>query len=123
MNTEPLMKLNYKPGANGMLYPDIQIAPETERMEAGPYGQAWKTYMVEANPERVSELLMKGQLLSEMAKVDEEAENRKEELIQAMLKKNPMPQTEDTMERAAHMEMLTREADEIVLAEIVYQQR
>lgn len=122
MKTEPLMKFNYTQGADGMLYPEIQIT-ETPQEPPGPYAKAWQAYMMEANPERISELLMTGKLAETIAAVDREAEQRQEELIQSLLVKSPMPQTEDTLERAAHMEMLTREANEIVRDEILHQPR
>ena len=123
MDNKPLMEFSYHPGPHGMLYPDIQVNETPEQTQPGPYGAAWKAYMMETNPERISELLVTGQLTQVMAAVDEEAENHKEEVILSLLRKSPMPQTEDTLERAVHMDMLTREADEITRAEIVYQPR
>lgn len=58
-----------------------------------------------------------------ISKVDEEAEGRKERLIQELLKAQPMPDTEDPLERAGHMNMLTATAEEIVLNELVLKVR
>lgn len=55
--------------------------------------------------------------------MDEEAEAKKETLIQQLLEAQPMPETEDMLERAGHMEMITRQAEEIILHEVVYQLR
>lgn len=44
-------------------------------------------------------------------------------MIQSLLQVQPMPETEDVLERAAHMEMITRQAEEIILQEVVYQFR
>ena len=52
-----------------------------------------------------------------------EAEAKKETLIQQLLEVQPMPETEDMLERAGHMEMITRQAEEIILHEVVYQLR
>ena len=49
--------------------------------------------------------------------------SRKERLIQELLTAQPMPDTEDTMERAAHMGMITDTAEEIVISEVVLQIR
>mgnify|MGYP000780499586 CR=1 FL=1 len=46
-----------------------------------------------------------------------------ETLIQQLLEVQPMPETEDMLERAGHMEMITRQAEEIILHEVVYQLR
>jgi len=55
--------------------------------------------------------------------VDEEAESRKEALIQELLKAQPMPKTEDTLERAAHMQMITSTAEEIIMNEVALKVR
>ena len=34
-----------------------------------------------------------------------------------------MPETEDTLARAGHMELITRQAEEIILEEVIYQVR
>jgi len=44
--------------------------------------------------------------------------SRKEVLIQELLKAQPMPETEDTLERAAHMQMITSTAEEIIRSEV-----
>ena len=119
MRTEPLMNFTYWEGPDGTMYPNIQLS-ETE---IGKFGQAWKTFMQSNHPERLSELNMLGSLHSTMKAVDEEAENYRESLIQSLMKSKPLPQTEDTLERAAHMEMLTRIAEELTLNDIVFQTR
>lgn len=63
-------------------------------------------------------------MINEMiCKVDEEAEQKKEALIQQLLNLQPMPETEDTLARAGHMELITRQAEEIILEEVIYQVR
>ena len=64
-----------------------------------------------------------GRINELIAKVDKEAEAKKETLIQQLLEVQPMPKTEDMLERAGHMEMITRQAEEIILHEVVYQLR
>ena len=58
-----------------------------------------------------------------ITRVDSEAETKKELLVQQLLEVQPMPETEDMLARAGHMEMITREAEEIILNETVYQPR
>ncbi len=125
MRTEPLMNLSYREGADGMMYPELQISgnPETDKMPVGRYGKLWKEYMMENHPHRLSELVAQGKINETILKVDEEAEKRKEALIQEFLAVQPMPDTEDTMERAGHMNSLTKQAEEIVLNELVMKVR
>lgn len=121
MRTQPLMEFSYRPGRDGMLYPQIQISedPEDDRMPAGRFGQRWKAYMMENHPHRLSELAAQGRISEMVRQVDQEAEQRKEEQIQALLASWPAPETGNTMERAGHMNMITRQAEETVMAQVV----
>ena len=125
MRTEPLMNLSYRQGEDGMMYPELQISenPQTDKMPVGRFGRYWKEYMMENHPHRLSELVAQGKINETILQVDEEAERRKEELIQQLLKAQPMPDTEDALERAGHMNSLTMQAAEIVLEELVYKPR
>ena len=122
MGREPLAKLEYRKGEDGMLYPDLRISENSEydRSPAGMFGKRWKDYMMSRHPQRLSELIALGQGNEMITRVDQEAERKKEALIQQLLEVQPMPETEDTLERAGHMEMITRQAEEIVLQEVVY---
>ena len=123
MSKEPLVELRYEEGKDGLLYPRIQLSenPDYDRRVAGLFGRQWKDYMRERYPQRLSELIAQGRVNEKICQVDEEAESKKEELIQQLLELHPMPETEDTLARAGHMEMITRQAEEIVLHDVVYQ--
>ena len=125
MRTEPLMNLTYRQGEDGMLYPNLQISEneKTDRTPVGKFGSMWKDYMLENHPHRLSELVAQGKINEMILQVDEEAESRKERLIQELLTAQPMPDTEDTTERAAHMGMITSTAEEIVISELVLRLR
>ena len=118
---KPLMNLTYRHGEDGMLYPNLQISEneEIDRMPVGRFGSLWKNYMLENHPHRLSELVAQGKINEMILAVDEEAESRKERLIQELLTAQPMPDTEDTLERAGHMNMITSTAEEIVMNELV----
>ena len=106
MSREPLAKLEYTKGEDGMLYPNLQISvnKEYDLRPTGMFGRRWKDYMMSKYPQRLSELIALGQ-------------------INELLEAQPMPETEDMLERAGHMEMITRQAEEIILHEVVYQLR
>lgn len=125
MRTEPLMDFTYRQGEDGMMYPEIRVSenPQTDRMPVGRFGSRWKAYMMEEHPHRLSELVAQGRVNEMILQVDREAEQRKEELIQELLLIRPMPDTEDTMERAGHMNMITKEAEETVMDEVVLKAR
>ncbi|MCI8645048.1 MAG: TnpV protein [Lachnospiraceae bacterium] len=121
MRTEPLMDFTYQTGSDGMQYPQIQISGERkiDRMPVGRFGGMWKKYMMEEHPNRLSELVAQGKVNEIIRQVDEEAEQQKEERIQELLNRYPMPETEDTMTRAGHLGMLTKQAEETVISEVV----
>ena len=121
MRTEPLLNFKYRQGRDGMMYPEITVSenPQTDRMPVGRFGNRWKAYMMEKHPHRLSELVAQGRINEMNLQADQEAEQRKEELIQELLAVHPMPETEDTMERAGHMNRITKEAEEIVMEEVV----
>ena len=121
MRTEPLMNLTYTEGKDGLMYPNLQISenPDTDRMPVGKFGKMWKAYMTENHPHRLSELVAQGKVNEVILQVDEQAEQRKEALIQQLLQTQPMPDTENTMERAAHMNMITLTAEELLLEEVL----
>lgn len=125
MRTEPLMNFTYRQGADGMLYPEIRVSenPQTDRMPVGRFGSRWKAYMMEKHPHRLSELVAQGRVNEVIHQVDQEAEQRKETLIQELLAARPMPETEDILERAGHMNMITKEAEEAVMEEVVLKAR
>lgn len=121
MRTEPLMNLGYQPGKDGMLYPKLQISTDiqTDQVSAGRFGGLWKDYMMEEHPHRLCELVAQGKINEMILQVEKEALQRKEERIQQLLAMQPMPETEDMMERAGHLAMITREAEESVINEVV----
>ncbi|MFR3166136.1 MAG: TnpV protein [Hungatella sp.] len=76
------------------------------------------------HPERVTDLIMRGEINRMITKVDEEAEERKEQLIQKLLENQPMPVKGDAMmNRAAHMNLLMMTAEEVIIREVVCQMR
>ena len=120
---EPLVKLEYQEGKDGLMYPKVQISEDRkhDQRATGLFGSRWKDYMKEKHPQRLSELIAQGKINEVICQVDEEADAKKEKLIQQLLEVQPMPETEDTLARAGHMEMITRQAEEIILNEVVYQ--
>ena len=123
MRTEPLVNFTYTEEPDGTLRPDIQVNSQPEPQTTGQFGRAWKAWMQENQPQRVSEMLLEGTFHQTMQTVDEEAENHRENLIRSLLVQKPYPQWADTLERAAHLEMLTRTADEMTMAAIAHPPR
>ena len=123
MIKQPLVRMEYQEGEDGLLYPKIQISDNSDydRRVVGMFGRQWKEYMRNKYPQQLSELIAQGRINEKICQVDEEAERKKEGLIQQLMERRPMSETEDMLARAGHMEMITRQAEEIIFNEFVYQ--
>ena len=115
----PLIDLEYTE-KNGILYPNLQISnDETADQPLGRYGRMAMEYLKQNHPDRYTALKMDGSLMETMHKVQDEATEKIETLVQQMLETDPLPQTEDTLERAKHYNSLKLSAEEVVIREIV----
>ena len=99
----------------------LQEGETTENREQplGMYGRMAMELMHITNPQRFSLLKMQGTLTSLMYRVDEEASQQIEKITQNLLAKDPIPETEDILEKTRHYNKYKQIAEEIVLREIV----
>ena len=76
------VELNYTE-IDGIMYPEIQNSNNREADETplGKYGQMALSYLKENHPHRYTYLLMEGELLLTMHKVNEEAHNHLNTII------------------------------------------
>ncbi|WP_243131402.1 TnpV protein [Desulfitobacterium sp. LBE] len=115
--------MNYQE-IDGLKVPCIQISNNSEDdRPLGKYGRMAMEFLKEQNPQRFMILKMDGTLMEIMHKVQEEAVEKIEHITQEMLKMEPMPETEDIMEKTKHLNSLKSVAEEIVLNEVVYKVR
>ena len=76
---------------------------------------------VQDEPMSIGKYGMLRRLNQHLAQIDEQAENRMEELIESLNEKYPAPNKEtEQMAWVAHQNNLTAMAEEIVLKELVY---
>lgn len=85
----------------------------------GKYGRMAMKHLHETNPQRFSLLKMTGELMKMMYRVDEEASERVEAIIQKMLRKSPVPQTNDILAKTRHFNVQRCVAEEVVIHELV----
>jgi len=117
--SKPNIKLTYRE-QDGMLLPDLQISNNSEADQPlGRYGRMALEYLKENYPERYTILKMDGSLMEIMHRVQDEAAEKIEAMIRQMLQQEPMPQTEDILERTRHLNSLKLMAEETVLQSIV----
>jgi hypothetical protein len=85
----------------------------------GKYGRMAMRYLHDTDPQRFCLLKMTGELLSMMYRVDEEATDKVETIIQRMLAKDPVPQTDDIFVKTRHYNAKKCVAEELVIHEMV----
>jgi|GEM_PF-1614600 len=85
----------------------------------GKYGRMAMDYLHETNPQRFMTLKMTGELTDMMYRVDEEASDRIEAIVQRLLEKDPVPRTDDIFEKARHYNTKKYIAVELVIKEMV----
>jgi hypothetical protein len=85
----------------------------------GKYGRMAMKHLQETDPQRFSLLKMQGGLMTLMHKVDEEATEKVEAISQKLLEQDPMPKTDDILERTHHLNKHRDIAEEIVINEMV----
>lgn len=114
-----LVELSYTE-KDGTMLPDIQISNDRKSdCPLGRYGRMALEYLRENHPQRFMTMKMNGTLMEKMHSVNEEALIQIENLTHQMLKKEPTPDTEDTLERTRHLNSLRRSAEEIVIVCLV----
>ena len=110
---------------DGLLYPNISIEDESENRSQplGRFGRDWMNNLHRNHRQRFMTLRMTGELEAIARKVETEALEEQEMIYQQLLVKNPLPQTEDTMVKARHLNSLRLTAEETVMTEIVLKPR
>ena len=92
---------------------------EDEGQPLGKYGRMAMKHLYESDPQRFSLLKMQGGLMNLMYRVDKEAAEKVEVIEQKLLEGDPMPKTDDILERTRHLNKHRDIAEEIVINEMV----
>lgn len=120
---KPKLDLSYQE-QDGVLLPNIHISDQPEdEQPLGRYGRMALAYLRENHPERYDVLKMDGTLMETMHRIQREATEQIERLTQQMLLDDPVPETEDFLERTRHWNDLKSMAEKIVLQTTVFRVR
>lgn len=113
------MVINYI-GKKGYLIPDIQISNDKKADDAplGKYGQICLLYLKEEHRDRYAELLMNGELMPLMHKVNGEAYEQIEQIMGKSMKQYKDNST-DTMLNFRRRNTAKAIAEEIVIKDFV----
>ena len=112
----------YTLGEDEMYYPDLKL-PTDEEPCYGKYGRMRKTFLHKHRYGLYLELLLNGQLVKHLNKVNDEAHEQVEFLIRQMAKKQDVTEDlkdHDQMAWVGKMNNIKNAAEEIVLSELIY---
>ena len=112
------IELTYHEGKDGMLYPNITVEPDTGRT-LGKFGIMAADYLKENYYSRYRSLIRFGRLTEVLSKVEEEANQLLEQIMEKYLKSHKPKDSASTMEMWEIREQGQRMAEEIVLHQIV----
>jgi exonuclease VII large subunit len=110
---------------DGLLYPNLQMSNEaaTDQQHLGKFGRMALNHLKNYHPQRFQILQMEGNLMKKMQQVEQEALERMEQLTDQLLLLHPIPQTDDTLKRAQHLNQIKSTVEELVLNDIILKPR
>jgi hypothetical protein len=120
MNKEIMEKKELQALLDGLQPENIT---DDENQPLGRFGRLAMDYLHETDPQWFSTLKMQGILTTMMERVDEEARTKREQIMRKLLEQDPLPETDDILERTRHLNEKRGIAEEIVLNEVVYKLR
>jgi hypothetical protein len=109
----------YEEREDGLLYPVLDYG-EDEKIIVGKYGDLWIYYMQDNHNYRYRELVREGKLRATAAQVNEEAYQMLDSIVGKYLENHKPDNLHSTMEMWQLREQAQMQAEEIVLASVVY---
>ena len=105
------------------LIPNLAL-PDTKRYQIGKYGHLRQTYLREYRPSLYNDLILSGTLYRHLAEVDQTCYEQVDLLVRQMAKREGVTEAlkaSDQMAWVGYMNNIRSRAEEIVLAEVVYE--
>ena len=105
------------------LIPNLEL-PDTEHYQIGKYGHLRQTYLKEHRPVLYNDLILSGTLYRHLAEVDQTCYERVNLLVRQMVKREGVTEAlkaSAQLEWVGRMNNIRSRAEEIVLAEVVYE--
>jgi len=97
----------------------LVTSPGENGTPLGKYGRMAMYHLRDTDPRRFTFLMMMGVLMGMMHGIDDEATEKVESITQNLLSRDPVPKTDDVLERARHLNAKRDIAEELVINEIV----
>ena len=102
------------------LIPDLALMDQTGDT-LGKYGILRRTYLKNHRPILYNSLLLQGKLHLHLTEIDRTAHQRLDQLMTELTARTPPPdKATDPMAWTAHMNSLKAQAEEMILAELIY---
>ena len=99
---------------------DIQLSHISDK-PLGKYGRMRRAFLAENNPMLLDDMILTGTLFPHLWEIDETAHRRVEQIMTELLEKNPAPdKSTQQLAWVQHMNMLKAQAEEIIVAELIY---
>lgn len=111
--------IEYEEREDGLLYPILEF-DEEEQIDVGKYGYIWIQYMQENHNRTYRKLVREGKLNLTAAKINEEAYEMLDAIVEKYLKNHKPENPDSTMEMWKLRQQAQMQAEEIVLASVVY---
>ena len=103
------------------LLPNIVLCDPPDAEPLTKHGMMRKSFLKQHKPISYSRLLLTERLYPHCRKIEREARERMDVLMEQLAKRNPPPdKAVDGLAWAAHMNTLKRIAEEMVLSELIY---
>lgn len=117
-------ELTYKL-AGDYLIPDLALdgAEELEEMPLGKYGMLRETFLREHHHGRYTSMLLTGRLEPHLREIDRQAQEQVDTMVADLMKRNGVDEAmkaRDQMGWVQAVNSFTEQAEEMVLAEIIY---
>ena len=103
--------------------PNLEL-PETEHYQIGKYGHLRQAYLREHRPVLYNTMLLNGTLNRHLAETDQICNERMERMVAQMAGREGVTEAlkaSAQLEWVGHMNSIRNRAEEIVLAEVVYE--
>ena len=111
--------IEYEEREDGLLYP-ILDEQEDEQIDVGKYGYIWIQYMQENHNRAYRKLVREGKVNLTAAKINEEAYEMLDVIVGKYLRNHKPKNSYSTMEMWKLRQQAQMQAEEVVLASVVY---
>ena len=120
--SELMNSLTYRE-EGGVLLPNVTLGEMETTRPLGKYGRMRKRYLKEQRPLLYNLLVFRGKLQTHLMEIEETAQTRLERMMAEMKEKAGVTEqlkAENQMEWVGRMNALKNQAEEILMAELIY---